>query len=361
MLAVLSDKQRGLVPAIGCVFPAARHALCQSHYLKNAAEPVAAADQSMKVSLRKTVRQEVGDLIRKEQVEKPGVLTVTGLIPSPVEAAPAAAETEREPDAAVEEERQAVVDALKSRVRYLLTLKGRPPFRLAGIEMVERLTEVVECLDVLIAHAPDACLTRLRAGLQQALDEVEDEYLCLRQVADWLNQLSDLLDPQDKPPQSGSQVKTQVFTFLDDVHEQSRAQPHLEEWVQHIYHTTESYGDGLFHTFDVPGLPRTNNDRESEFRDLKRRLLMTTGQLGATRRILLRSGAWELIPRPGSLPETVAALSQIDAHEFRQERQRVRSHRRRFTAHTRSAKRSQKLLRDLQDRWLCLPPNQSAV
>ena len=57
---------------------------CQSHYLNNIAEPVAQADEAMKVSLRQCVREAIGDLIRPEQVERPGVLTVTGLRPSPI-------------------------------------------------------------------------------------------------------------------------------------------------------------------------------------------------------------------------------------------------------------------------------------
>jgi hypothetical protein len=85
VMAVISDKQRGLEPAVRAVFPHAKHAWCQSHYLKNAAALVAEADEAMKVALRKTVRDEVGGLIRREKVEKPGVLTVTGLLPSPVD------------------------------------------------------------------------------------------------------------------------------------------------------------------------------------------------------------------------------------------------------------------------------------
>jgi hypothetical protein len=82
---VLSDKQRGLLPAIESVFPNAKHALCQSHYLKNISEPIATADETMKVTLRKTVRSSIGQTIRAEQVEQPGVLTVTGVLPSAVE------------------------------------------------------------------------------------------------------------------------------------------------------------------------------------------------------------------------------------------------------------------------------------
>lgn len=81
--AVLSDKQRGLLAAIGVVFPQAKHAFCQSHYLHNMAEPLARADESMKVSLRQQLRQEIEEVIRAEQVAQKGVLTVTGLLPSP--------------------------------------------------------------------------------------------------------------------------------------------------------------------------------------------------------------------------------------------------------------------------------------
>jgi len=66
-------------------------------------------------------------------------------------------------------------------------------------------------------------------------------------------------------------------------------------------------------------LPRTNNDRESEFRDLNRRLLATTGQKGLVKRIIQREGAWELIPRPDSLPDTVTALSSVDPDNFAEE------------------------------------------
>jgi transposase-like protein len=35
--AVMSDKQRGLVPAVAEVFSSAKHSFCQLHYLGNAA------------------------------------------------------------------------------------------------------------------------------------------------------------------------------------------------------------------------------------------------------------------------------------------------------------------------------------
>jgi hypothetical protein len=65
-------------------------------------------------------------------------LTVTGLLPSPVDQ-PEEEETQspQTPSDPIlsrrdfTQEQEAIVQDLLRRVRYLLTLKGRPPFRLA--------------------------------------------------------------------------------------------------------------------------------------------------------------------------------------------------------------------------------------
>jgi hypothetical protein len=240
-------------------------------------------------------------------------------------------------------------------VRYLLTLKARPPFGLAGLEMYERLTEVVTCLDHLLEHQPEARLAQLRRGLQQALADVQADYTLLRQAGDWLQQLAALLDPDGQPQRTGAQVRGEFEAYLAQIEHASAGAPRLHEFSAAIAKVSRSYAPGLFHTYDVPGLPRTNNDRESEFRNLNRRLLRTTGQKGLTRRILQRSGAWELLPHPSTLADTIAAFARIATPDLRQEQQRVREHRGRFRLHTRSAKQAQAQLAQLVDRWAMLP------
>jgi hypothetical protein len=315
----------------------------------------------MKVALRKAVRSEVGDRIRQEKVEKPGVLTVTGLLPTPVEEPQAPPEEAHPPDPPVlpepvDSEPEAIVQDLLRRVRYLLTLKGRPPFRLAGVEMFQRLSEVKTCLDTLISHRTDTRLVALRQGLHHALLSVQSDYTDLRQAADGLEDIAAILDPAGKPDRSGAEVEQELLAYLDDIQPESQLSPRLHRFHDQICQTSLNYASGLFHCYDVPGLPRTNNDRESEFRDLNRRLLSTTGQKGLVKRIIHREGAWELIPRPDSLRDTVNALSRVDPEEFFQERQRIRNHRSRFRLHTRSAKRSQAQLKKLEQRWRALPP-----
>jgi len=316
------------------VFPDAKHGICQFHYLDNAAEPVA-ADEQMKIELRQDVRSEVGELIRKKQAEKPSIPVVTGMIPSPVPAAPT-------PTTPVEtkgsDERERIVQDILSRVRYLLTLKGHPPFRLAGIEMFSRLQEVVTCLQELLAHQTEPRLLKLYTGLQKALATTHPTYLELSQAATWLVDLANILAPDGKPTRTGEQVQAEWRACLTAIETQEHLSPRLQEFSVKISKVSNSYAPGLFHSYDIQGFPRTNNDRESEFRRLRQRLLSTTGQAWATKRLLLRSGAWELIPGPGSLVETTAAIAHVEYDEFLQERLRVQINRSPFILHTRSAK-----------------------
>ena len=224
-------------------------------------------------------------------------MTTTGLIPSPEPQDALAPGTPQAKEQVCETIRQ----DLRRRIRYLLTLKGRPPFRLAGLEMFERLTEVKDCLERLLAKHPDPCLEQLHQGLCKSLQSVQVDYQDLRQAANWLGKISDLLDPEGKPTRSGGQVKQTVLNYLNTMQFQSRGDQRMHSFCQVIKKTTRNYEPGLFHCYDIPALPRTNNDRESEFRDLNRRLLATTGQKGLVRRILQREGAWEVIPRPRSI------------------------------------------------------------
>jgi hypothetical protein len=359
--ATLSDKQAALLSALKLVFPQARHGLCQLHYLKNAAQPVAEADEQMKIALRQTVRNQVGDLLRPNTAEKPGVLTVTGLLPSPTPAPPTAAADTPSPVSAADRNagfalpQEAIVQDLLQRTRYLLTLKGRPPFRLAGLEMFEQLHAVERCIGQLLRHSPEPRLRQLHTGLRAALHAVRADYRDLRQAADWLTRIADVLDPDGQPARTAAAVRAEWEQCLREIDTASQASPRLQGFAEKINRVSKSYAPGLFHTYAVPGLPRTNNERESEFREVKRRLFSTTGQTGAVKRLLLREGAWELIPGLASLAETVEALSQVTTPELREEQQRVQTHRRRFRLHTRSAKQSQAQLKDLVHRWKALP------
>jgi hypothetical protein len=355
--AVLSDKQSALLPAVAEVFPDVPHAFCQVHYLQNVALPLAEADEALKVRVRQEIRESLGEWIRQEKGEQPGVLTVTGVLPSPMQAERVDFPTTTQEN--IMTLRDSLVQDLCRRIRYLLTLKARPPFRLAGLEMVAHLTDIEHCLERLITHHATPVLLTLHHALQPILHSIQATYQLLCEAAEWLKKIADLLEPDSKPSRSGQQVRQELFAFLLHVQATRSADPFLRKTCDAILKTTRNYAPGLFHCYDIPDLPRTNNDRESEFRNLHRRLLRTTGQKGLSRRILQREGAWELIPHPASLPATIEAVSHVIPHDFHLERLRLLFHRHRFLFHTRSARQAQTQLLRLEQRWLALPTDTS--
>ena len=358
ILAVLSDKQTGLVPAVATALPHSRHQFCQAHYLRNLAEPLAEADAAFKGALRTTVREQVGDLLRPAPGRPPGqagILTVTGLLPSPLEEppilpSPASSAT----PAAADPEAEQVITQLLRHTRYLLTLKGRPPFRLAGIETYERLHNVA-CVSLdLLAKRYEPRLAHLYQGLQAALAPLAAPYQELQQGAVWLRDMAYILEPVATLPMPGEQVAGQLRAYLDTVLRLPDVTPTLESLRLHLEQVSRSYWSGLFHCYDVPGLPRTNNALESHFRETRRRLLRITGQKGQTQRTLQRQGAWELLPRPLTEATLLGALRQTPSADLAQERQRFAAHRQRFRLQSRSLRQTQTQFDRLRQRWPAL-------
>jgi hypothetical protein len=358
ILAVLSDKQKGLPEAVATILPKARHHFCHSHYLKNLAEPLAEADSAFNVQLRQAVRREVGLFIRAEKATdtpQPALLTVTGLLPDhPLTTSDTA---EAEPMVGRSSETagaDAVVAPLLRHTRYLLTLKGRPPFRLAGIETYQRLQGVMALSEELLTHRYDPRLARLGAGLRAALTPFAMKHQELQRGEAWLQDLDRILRPSDNSPMTGKQVAQQLRTYLDDLLALSDLPPHLDAFRSHLNQVSTSYWPGLFHCYDIEGLPRTNNDLESHFRDTLRRLLRTTGQKGQTRRALQRTGAWELLPRPPTEARCLAAVREVPPDQLAQEQQRLRRHQERFRLHTRSVRRASAQFDQLRKQWRAL-------
>jgi hypothetical protein len=360
ILAVLSDKQKGLPEAVATVLPEACHHFCHAHYLKNLAEPLAKADSAFTVDLRKAVRAEVGLLIRAENASptpQPAVLTVTGLLPDPPQPRPDPESPSTESVASDHSDRavaDAIVTQLLRHTRYLLTLKGRPPFRLAGIEAYQRLQGVVVLSQELLAHRHDSRLAGLSNGLRTALAPFAREYHELHQGETWLQDIDQILEPSPLSPATGEQVARQLRAYLDDLLALPDLSPRLDAFRRHLDKVSTSYWPGLFHCYDIAALPRTNNDLESHFRDTQRRLLRTTGQKGQTRRALQRIGAWELLPRPSTEAKCLAALREIPVDQLTEEQGRLRQYQERFRLHTRSVRRVNAQFDKLRELWLAL-------
>ena len=359
ILAVLSDKQTGLEQAVASKLPDSPHQFCQIHYLRNLAKPLSEADAEMKSELRKAVRDQIGELIRRpvrRDAWAKGVLTVTGILGSPL---PGDCADSGEPGGVADPQRRVeeVISSLFAHTRYLLTLKGRPPFNLAGLETYERLNQVLELSFKWLSHRLDPRLVKFYQGLKVALAPFAQTCTELQQGAVWLRDIADILAPYDEGDLSAKQVAGHLSGYLDVLYHQRELPPLLHEFSGHLDTVSQSYWPGLFHCYEVEGLARTNNDLESHFRDLQHRLLRTTGQQGGTRRALHRLGAWELLKSPPSESECLEALRQISTQELADERQRVDQHRQRFRFERRSVKNADAQLERLNQQWLAIPKN----
>lgn len=359
ILAVLSDKQTGLEQAIASKLPNSLHQFCQAHYLRNLAKPLSEADAEMKTELRQAVREQIGDLIRRpvrQDGSAQGVLTVTGILGSPL---PGDAANADKPGAVAQTQRQVdeVINSLFTHTRYLLILKGRPPFNLAGLETYERLRHVAQVSFDLLRRRLDWRLVVFYQGLQTALAPFTPRYHDLDQGAVWLRDIADILGFPDHPSLSSAQVSGWLEGYLSSLMRQEVTSPLLADFALHVNTVSQSYWPGLFHCYEVEGLNRTNNDLESHFRDTQHRLLRTTGQKGGTRRALHRQGAWELLKPPPSETECLEALRDISDQELVDERQRMDQHRERFRWEARSVKRADGQLDRLLQQWRAISQN----
>jgi hypothetical protein len=185
-------------------------------------------------------------------------------------------------------------------------------------------------VDQLLRHQPEPRLCQLQDGLRQPLRALQPTCHELNIAADWLTCLAAALAPASSdsqaPARTGAQMRAEWQACLAPSSGSARPPRACGAWRPGHPSLSRAHAPGLFHTYDVPGLPRTTNGRESESRGLKRRLVSTADQYGAVKRLQLREGAWELITAPASLADTIAAISPVACPALREEERRVRSH-----------------------------------
>lgn len=125
----------------------------------------------------------------------------------------------------------------------------------------------------------DARLARLRA----LITRIEEE--CGRRVAEVLAahssllRIAHLLEPDD-PPESGTEVRARVETVLEEINaaiECGMIPLWLQGPMRQLLTLLRRFGDYLYHCYDGPRLPRTNNDLEHFYRRLTRTGRRITG------------------------------------------------------------------------------------
>jgi hypothetical protein len=87
---------------------------------------------------------------------------------------------------------------------------------------------------------------------------------------------------------TGAQVRERYLAFIKQMQEQKAALEPLGEAIEHFCHITDNFAAGLFHCYDVEGLPRTNNELEHCFGVARVHERRATGRRGAIPGVVVR-------------------------------------------------------------------------
>ena len=83
-------------------------------------------------------------------------------------------------------------------------------------------------------------------------------------------------------------VRRAYASLLRRIRRKAQARGPLGTSLRHFLKVTESYGPGLFHCYDVPDLPRTNNGLEQLFGSTRHHERRCTGRKAASPSLVLR-------------------------------------------------------------------------
>lgn len=190
--------------------------------------------------------------------------------------------------------------------------------------------------------------------LSYALLTYESQYISIAEGYSWVLDISDILDAplpeaSAKRPEipHSSTVKSEVDAYLTQLSKRSDLNVSLLSFRKHLTALTERYQDGLFHCYDIPGLPRTNNNIESLFGRVRRQTLLTSGPHHAKQR-LHEQGAWLLFDVVKDEHEQLKRLQRVSLSDWRKERERMLAHQATFTADRRFRRQPEKYLAELE-------------
>jgi hypothetical protein len=102
----------------------------------------------------------------------------------------------------------------------------------------------------------------------------------------WVHRAAHILNNADGG--TGAQVQCRYQVLLDEMGAQRALLGTLAPAIDHFLKVTASYWSGLFHCYDVSGLPRTNNDLEHQFGSARYHTRRASGRKGADPAMVVR-------------------------------------------------------------------------
>jgi hypothetical protein len=108
----------------------------------------------------------------------------------------------------------------------------------------------------------------------------------IRTAYDWVHRAAQLLKNEDEL--TGRAVRRRLEDLLAEMRDGQAAVGPLQPAVAHFLKVSASYWPGLFHCYDVSGLPRTNNDQEQYFGSARYHQRRASGRVHAATATVVR-------------------------------------------------------------------------
>lgn len=256
IIAIVTDKERGLVPAIETVFPGIPYQWCQYHFLKNLAIPM---EEDLK---------ELGESIRKglsalKELRKKILKKREKVLKSPEFRDPTLKEIEL------------ALDLCDKAIAACKT-SGKPPLDPTACKRYKVLFQVREAVRIALQRSGGPW--RLLKSLRDILAFLDDSRPLEYRIWERLSVIRKVAHIFKMESNSG-QVRRVLRTLLNQI--QSYIywdRPYMREFVEHVITVTESYWNGLFQCYENPLIPKTSGEIESEFGSIKRSIRRTTGR-----------------------------------------------------------------------------------
>jgi hypothetical protein len=130
----------------------------------------------------------------------------------------------------------------------------------------------------------------------------------IRIAYDWVHRAARLLENEDAL--TGSEVRQHLEALLAEIRDGQATVGTLQPAVAHFLKVSASYWPGLFHCYDIPGLPRTNNILEQFFGSVRYHHRRASGRIRASAGTVIRGSV-------RALASTASRLQLFGEYELR--------------------------------------------
>jgi hypothetical protein len=305
---IISDDEQAIVAAVSRVFPGIPHGLCHIHFLKAAQRPIYEEDQALAKELKKPLRS-LNQVEREVQKDSNSVTELS-------------------------KNRQEALRRYLDAVRGLLMRKGQAPFQLAGTAIYDALAQLTDSFARSQEQADHWVLKQLQTMSKSYLAH-QTVYERVQRRQQWFLGLADLMNVPETEThgwatQEGAEVAQSISDYLEQLQDEADELREDQAYFRYLRTRFDHWAPGLFWTYEIPALPRTNNDLEVDIGNIKEQYRRTTGRR-SLKDYLMRYGPYLTFDSDQDDPqELLAWFRDIDRQTFLDEQAKLNALRERL-------------------------------